>query len=67
MSITKETIVLFSYDEWNKETLDLESVNWARKTMVAQQLVEKATDKKEQTWQELVPEQYHKYGKVFFE
>jgi len=35
--------------------------------MVAQQLVEKATDKKEQTWQELVPEQYHKYGKVFFE
>jgi len=34
---------------------------------VAQQLAEAATDKKKCTWQELVPEQYHRHGKVFSE
>jgi predicted DNA-binding protein YlxM (UPF0122 family) len=36
-----------------------------RKTMVAQQLVEKATDKWKKTWQELVPKCYYEFGKVF--
>jgi len=34
---------------------------------VAQQLAEAATDKKKRTWQELVPERYHRHGKVFSE
>jgi len=37
------------------------------KTMVAQQLAEAATDKKKRTWQEIVPKQYHRHGKVFSE
>ena len=37
------------------------------KATMAQQLAEKATDKKERTWQELVPKQYHPHGKVFSE
>jgi len=37
------------------------------KTTVAQQLAEAATDKKKRTWQELVPERYHRHGKVFSE
>jgi len=35
------------------------------KTTVAQQLAEAATDKKKRTWQELVPERYHRHSKVF--
>jgi hypothetical protein len=38
-----------------------------RKTMVAQQLAEKATDKWKKTWQELVPEWYYSFRKVFSE
>jgi hypothetical protein len=38
-----------------------------RKTMVAQQLAEKATDKWKKTWQELVLKHYHNFGTVFFE
>ena len=37
------------------------------KTTVAQQLAEKATEKKKKTWQELVPERYHNFGDVFSE
>jgi len=37
------------------------------KTTVAQQLAEAATDKKKCTWQEIVPERYHRHGKVFSE
>ena len=37
------------------------------KTTVAQQLAEAATDKKKRTWQEIVPERYHRHGKVFSE
>ncbi len=65
MGTTKEAITLLSHNEWNKKTKELEDVNWAKKTMMMQQLAEKAMDKKEQIWQELVSEQYHKYGKVF--
>jgi hypothetical protein len=38
-----------------------------KKTTVAQQLAEQATSKKEQTWEELVPEQYHKFSSIFSE
>lgn len=38
-----------------------------QKTMVVQQLTEQAADKKKQNWDELVPTQYHKFGKVFSE
>ena len=40
---------------------------WVAKTTVAQQLAEAATDKKKCTWQEIVPERYHRHGKVFSE
>ena len=35
------------------------------KTTIALELAQKATDKTKRTWQEIVPEQYHCYGKVF--
>jgi hypothetical protein len=38
-----------------------------KKTTIAQQLAEQAMSKKEQTWEELVPEQYHKFGSIFSE
>jgi len=37
------------------------------KNTVVQQLAEAAIDKKTRTWQELVPEWYHRHGKVFSE
>ena len=37
------------------------------KTTVASELAQKATDKTKWTWQEIVPEQYHRHGKVFSE
>ena len=37
------------------------------KTTIAQQLAEASTDKTKWTWQELVPEWYHRHGKVFSE
>jgi hypothetical protein len=38
-----------------------------RKTTVTQQLTEKALNKEEQSWEELVPKQYHKFGSIFSE
>jgi reverse transcriptase-like protein/aspartyl protease len=38
-----------------------------KKTTIAQQLAEQASSKEEQTWEELVPEQYHKFGSIFLE
>ena len=35
------------------------------KTTVASELAQKATDKMKRTWQEIVPERYHRHGKVF--
>jgi len=37
------------------------------KTMVASQLAQDAADKKKHTWQEIIPERYHRHGKVFSE
>jgi len=39
----------------------------ARRTTMATQLAVKAMDKNARTWQEQVPVQYHKFGKVFSE
>ncbi len=64
---TKETITLLSHNKWDKESPKLEKIEWAKKVTIAQQLAEKATDKKEQTWEELVPMQYYRHGKVFSE
>ena len=50
--------------EGDKETLFYAQI---AKTTVAQQLAEQATEKKERTWQEQVPRQYHRHGKVFSE
>ncbi len=53
--------------------LDTRQSMWRRmldaikRTMVAQQLAEQATNKVEKTWQELVPPQYHKFGSIFSE
>jgi hypothetical protein len=38
-----------------------------KKTTITQQLAEQATSKKEQTWEELVPKQYYKFGSIFSE
>jgi hypothetical protein len=38
-----------------------------KKTTVAQQLAEEATNKREHTWEELVPKQYHKFSSIFLE
>jgi len=38
-----------------------------KKTNVAQQLAIEASNKREKTWQELVPQQYHKYRSIFSE
>ncbi len=38
-----------------------------KRTNVTQQLAIDVLDKKEQTWQELVPKQYHKFGSIFLE
>ena len=37
------------------------------RTTVASELAQKATDKTKRTWQEIVPEWYHRHGKVFSE
>jgi aspartyl protease len=38
-----------------------------KKTTVAQQLAEQASSKEEQSWEELVPKQYHRFGSIFSE
>jgi hypothetical protein len=42
-------------------------IDTLKKTTVAQQLVEQASSKEEQTWEELVPKQYHKFRSIFSE
>jgi aspartyl protease len=42
-------------------------VTCLKKTTIAQQLTEQAMSKKEQTWEELIPEQYHKFSSIFSE
>jgi hypothetical protein len=39
----------------------------ARKMTMAQQFAAEATDKQEKTWEELIPQKYHQYGKIFSE
>ena len=65
--------------DWTKGTMDgtvelkgtIRDSSWIksllRKTMVAQQLAEAATEKKKRNWDELVPKQYHDLEKVFSE
>jgi hypothetical protein len=38
-----------------------------KKTTVAQQLAKQASSKEEQSWEELVLKQYHKFGSIFSE
>jgi hypothetical protein len=38
-----------------------------KRTTIAQQLAEQASSKEEQTWEELIPKQYHKFGSIFLE
>ena len=38
-----------------------------QKVTITQQLTEQATDKTEQTWQEIIPKCYHQHDKVFSE
>jgi reverse transcriptase-like protein len=38
-----------------------------RKTTIAKWLAEQAMSKEDQTWEELVPKQYHKFGSIFSE
>ena len=70
--VLKGNVVLSDWDDWVRVPMDEEDdETWAHdqiaKTTVAQQLAEEATEKKEKTWQELVPKEYHIHDKVFFE
>jgi reverse transcriptase-like protein/aspartyl protease len=38
-----------------------------KKTTIAQQLTEQVLSKEEQSWEELVPKQYHRFGSIFLE
>jgi hypothetical protein len=38
-----------------------------KRTTITQQLTEQALSKEEQTWEELIPKQYHKFGSIFSE
>jgi hypothetical protein len=63
-------VTLSSEEDWEQlSEADKGTLFHARiaKTTIAQQLAEQATDKKERTWQEQVPERYHQHGKVFSE
>ena len=65
-------IILSDWDDWiqnlpKKEGDETWTHSLIAKTTVAQQLAEEATDKKEKTWQELVPRKYHIHEKVFSE
>jgi hypothetical protein len=51
----------------NKRGTILYPKKYLRKTTTATDLAIEARDKKEQTWQEIVPKPYHAYGKVFNE
>jgi hypothetical protein len=59
-------IFLTSHKESRRED-ETQNHNAARKVTVAQQLAEQATNKKGRTWEEQVPAEYHKHGKVFSE
>jgi hypothetical protein len=63
-----QKVILFNHNKWMPHMSDLEA-DWVhantRKTTIAQQLAKKTVDKKEHTWQELVPKKYHKHGQVF--
>jgi len=64
----KGGVALISYMDWNALP-EAEKKTWFHamlaKVTVAQQLAEQVTDKKERTWQELVPKQYYCHRKVF--
>jgi Reverse transcriptase (RNA-dependent DNA polymerase)/RNase H-like domain found in reverse transcriptase len=62
----RKPISLSSHKESKQEGI-AQANNIARKVTVAQQLAKQATDKKERTWEEQVPTEYHKHGKVFSE
>jgi hypothetical protein len=53
--------------EWEEGDELMEMPTALKKTTMAQQFAEQATDKKERTWEELVPKRYHHHGKTFSE
>jgi Aspartyl protease len=64
--VVGKPISLSSHKESRREDVARTS-NAARKVTVAEQLAEQATNKKERTWEEQVPTEYHKHEKVFSE
>jgi len=65
-------IILSAWDDWMQvPTGKEEDETWTHtqiaKTTIAQQLAEEVMEKTERTWQELVPERYHRHSKVFSE
>ena len=70
--LLKGNVVLSAWDDWTQVLTEKgEDKTWTHdqiaKITVAQQLAEEATEKTKRTWQELVPERYHRHGKVFSE
>jgi Reverse transcriptase (RNA-dependent DNA polymerase)/gag-polyprotein putative aspartyl protease len=64
IGVVGKPISLSSHKTLRQEDVTRTS-NPARKVTVTQQLAEQATNKKERTWEEQVPIEYHKYRKVF--
>jgi hypothetical protein len=60
-------ITLSVQKDWTKGENETWFHQQIAKVTMAQQLAEQATDKKERTWDELVPKQYHVHEKVFSE
>src|SRR5712672_2943888 len=65
--VAMKLIALFNCSEWkdNFPTWTKKLGNKARKMTMAQQFAAEATDKQEKTWEELIPQKYHQYGKIF--
>jgi len=68
----KGNVILSAWDDWTQVPAEKgEEETWTydqiAKTTVVQQLAEEAMEKTDKMWQELVPERYHRHGKVFSE
>jgi hypothetical protein len=62
-----QNITLSALEEWEELPEDMLFHPRIAKVTMAQQLAEQAADQKVRTWQEIVPQRYHRHGKVFLE
>jgi Reverse transcriptase (RNA-dependent DNA polymerase) len=62
-----QDVTLSALEEWEELPENMLFHPQIAKVTMAQQLAEQATNQKVRTWQEIVPEKYHRHGKVFSE